>query len=580
MKTTLRRPVAVAMIALAGGTAHTTANAVPERPYKPGQILAKPKAGLPSHVFENLLKATRGKTIEVIGSLGVRVVSVPAQAEKAVVNALSHNPHVEFAELDQAVDFSAIPNDPQFPNAWHLPKIQAPAAWSSTVADGITIAILDTGVNGSHSDLASQMLPGWNAVDGSTTTSDIHGHGTAVAGTAAAASNNANGVAAVAWNAKIIPVRVTNQSNGFAYFSDIARGLNWAADNGADVANISFDVTTSSSVSTAAQYLRGKGGVVVVAAGNSGVDPGYSDNPNMISVSSTNSADAKSAFSNYGNYIDVGAPGEHILTTNNSGSYSNWSGTSFASPVTAGVVALIMRANPNLTPGEIETVLENSADKVAGGWHPYYGNGRVNAANAVQLAMNTRTADTTPPTATLFSPGAGSTVSGIVQVDVNANDNTAVTGVSLYANGRFIGTDATAPYQFSWDTTGTADGGMTLSAVASDAAGNDGQSAGVTVTVRNQPNAADTTPPTVSISNPVNGSTVSGTVSILVSAQDNVSVARIELYINGQLNSTVTGSSLSTRWNTRRVHRGTHTLRAVVIDSSNNSTEQSIQVRT
>lgn len=579
MKITLKRSVEAILIVLAGSAAYTTAHATPDHPYKPGQILVKPKAGLPSQVFENLLKTNNGKAIEVIGSLNVHVVSVPEKAEQAVVNALSHNPNFEFAELDKAVDLSATPNDPSFPSAWHLPKIQAPAAWDSSVADGIVIAILDTGVDTNHSDLASQMVAGWNAVDGSTATNDVYGHGTAVAGTAAAASNNGNGVASVTWNAKIMPVRITNRTDGYAYYSDIARGLNWAADNGADVANISYDVSSSSSVSSAAQYMRSKGGMVVVAAGNSSVDPGYSDNPNMISVSSTNSSDAKSSFSNYGNYIDVAAPGEYILTTTNGGGYGNWSGTSFASPVTAGVVALIMRANPSLTPNEIETVLENSADKIAGGWHPYYGNGRVNAANAVQLAMNTTVADTTAPSATIFSPGAGSTVNGIVLVDVNASDNVAVTEVSLFANGQLVGTDTTAPYEFSWDTASVSDGSATLTAQASDAAGNDGVSSGLAVTVKNQPDVADTTPPQVAISNPVDGSTVSGNIPILVSAQDNVNVNKIEFYVDGKLTSTSSGSSLSTRWNTRKVSKGYHTLKAVATDNANNSAEQSVQVK-
>ena len=96
-----------------------------------------------------------------------------------------------------------------------------------------------------HPDLSSKLLPGWNAVDGSNDTSDIHGHGTAVAGTAAAHTNNANGVAGVASNAAILPVRITNTSDGYAYWSDIARGLTWAADQGADVANISYGVPTA-----------------------------------------------------------------------------------------------------------------------------------------------------------------------------------------------------------------------------------------------------------------------------------------------------------------------------------------------
>ena len=108
-----------------------------------------------------------------IGTLNVHIVSVPEQSEQAVVRALSRNPHIDFAELDMAVAAEFIPDDPKFSSAWHLPKIQATDAWDFSTAQGITIAILDTGVDGTHPDLAGNMTFGWNAVDGSTETSDV-----------------------------------------------------------------------------------------------------------------------------------------------------------------------------------------------------------------------------------------------------------------------------------------------------------------------------------------------------------------------------------------------------------------------
>jgi len=297
--------------------------------WKTGQVLVKPKAGLSDDEFDKILRGNQGKIKEKIGNLRVHVVSVPENAEEAVVRALSKNPHIEFAELDMAyVAETTVPNDPSFTSAWHLPKIQTPNAWDVSKADGITIAILDTGVDSTHPDLAAQMLPGWNAADGSVNTTDVNGHGTAVAGTAAAATNNGVGVSGVAWNAKILPVRVTNNPDGSAYTSDIARGLSWAADNGADVANISFGVSGSATTTSAAQYMFSKGGLTVVSAGNSGIDPGYADNPYMISVSATDSNDAKASWSNYGAFIDVAAPGSYILTTNRGGGYGQWNGTS------------------------------------------------------------------------------------------------------------------------------------------------------------------------------------------------------------------------------------------------------------
>jgi hypothetical protein len=143
--------------------------------------------------------------------------------------------------------------------------------------------------------------------------------------------------------------------------------------------------------------MRDRGGVVVMAAGNKSVDPGLSDNPAIIAVSATTSSDVKASWSSYGDYIDVSAPGVSIQTTTNGGGYGSVSGTSYASPVTAGVVALIMGANPDLSPDEVETILEASADNPVGtsDWHAYFGHGRVNAAVAVQMALN-GTADNCP----------------------------------------------------------------------------------------------------------------------------------------------------------------------------------------
>ena len=587
---------AVAAVLLAGvlGGASGTAYAAPDKPWKEGQILVKPKAGLSDIEFDRILKRNNGQGKGAIGNLKVHVVSVPAQAEQAVVRALSRNPHIEFAELDMAVELSlTTPNDPRYGNQWHLPKIQTPTSWVSSKADNTVIAILDTGVDSAHSDLTSKLIPGWNSVDGSGDTSDINGHGTAVAGTAAATTDNANGVAGVAWNAQILPVRISNRSDGAAYFSDIARGLNWAADQGADVANISYGVSNSSSVTNAAQYMRNKNGLVVVAAGNDGVDPGFKDNIYMISVSATTSSDDKASWSNYGEFIDVAAPGASIQTTTRGGGYGNWNGTSFSSPVTAGVVALIKGANPTLTPEEVEQILKSSADKIAGDIHPYYGHGRVNAATAVEMAYNMLnvTVDNEAPSVNIFSPTGGSTVSGLVEVEINATDNVGVSEVTLYANGFYVGTDTTAPYQFSWDSNQVADGSVTLSATAIDAAGNEGVTSDVNVTVKNaieqveevvdepvEEAIEDMAAPTVAISNPADGSRVARVVKINVSAEDDVAVANIQLFINGSLVSSADGGSLSHNWNTNRESRGTYIIEAIATDTSNKITKHSISV--
>ncbi|MGY6277045.1 S8 family serine peptidase [Methylomonas sp. MgM2] len=555
----------------------------PEKKWVEGQIIVKPRAGLDEDKFERILKAGGGRSKARFNQINAHVVEVPPQAEDAVIKALLNNPNIEYAEKDMLVELSsATPNDPSYSRQWHLPKMQTPNAWDAATGEGVIVAILDTGVEANHPDLVGNLVPGWNVVSNNNDTSPIMWHGTSVAGVVAATSNNATGVSSVAWGAKIMPVRVSNTTDGVAQWSSLANGILWAADHGADVVNMSYDVSIGAYLlNDAAQYFRNKGGVTVVAAGNSNADGGYSDNPYMITVAATDSNDNKSSFSNYGNNVDVSAPGTGIYTTYTNSGYANTSGTSFASPATAGVVALIMSANLYLTPDEVETVLEKSAhDPISGtDWHKYFGWGRVDAAAAVQLAKQTTFVDTQAPAVSIFAPQNNATVSGNVLIEVDASDNSGVTGVDLYANGQFIGRDSTAPYQFSWDSTTVADGSAVFTAVAQDAAGNQATSKGLTVNVVNQPVVQDTTPPTVSIFNPENGSNVSGTVKVEITGSDNIGVKKLALFVdNGLLCSTTDTNSLSCTWNTRKASSGNHIISAIAEDAAGNNGESHITV--
>jgi thermitase len=553
-----------------------------------GRILVKGVPGLSEERMAQILERQGGVSEAKIHGIGVHMVRVPAHAEERMVAALARNPHVQFAELDMLVSPGEFtPADPRYKDQWHLPKMGGPSAWDSVSGDGITIAILDTGVDPNHYDLANKLLPGYNAVDGGSDWSDIHGHGTAVAGVAGAIANNDAGVASVAWGAALLPIRVTNRSDGYAYFSDIARGLTWAADQGARVANISYGATPSSTISSAAHYMKSKGGLVVVAAGNTGTDLGYEDNPDLISVSATNSSDAITSWSSYGNYIDVAAPGAGIVTTKMDNAIGSWNGTSFSSPATAGVVALIMSANPYLTPSEVESILESSAlDLGASGWDNKFGHGRVDAASAVQLALATASppVDDTAPSVS-FELANDSLVADLVTISVHATDDTEVSAVELFVDGKLLGTDTTAPYQFSWDTTEHPNGTITLEARAHDAAGNTA-TATLTVVVDNEdtqdnldPNA-DTEAPAVWFLTPSDGDTVSGGVVIEINASDNVGVTMLACYANGTLLSTRSDSwRLRCRWNTRNTPDGVYDIEAHGEDAAGNKTVQTISVR-
>ncbi len=359
----------------------------------------------------------------------MHVVQVPPGSEQDTVARLAGNPDVRFAELDRLAPPAANVNDPSFGKEWHLAQINAPTAWDTSTGSGITIAILDSGVDGTHPDLAAQLVPGWNFFDDNGDTSDVLGHGTAVAGVAAAASNNGIGIAGVAGGARIMPIRITN-ATGYAYWSTTAQGLIWAADHGADVANLSLEgMAASSTMQTAANYFRSKGGTVIVAAGNAGTVDNTAPTDTMIVVSATDSRDRIASLSSFGNFVSISAPGQSIYSTARGGGYGTWSGTSMAAPMVAGTAALILAVRPDLSPTQVDSTLFASAtDLGATGRDIYFGYGRVNAAAAVQAAVALPLCTRTNPTLTITpSQSAGVKAGTMVpfNITVTNNDTTA-----------------------------------------------------------------------------------------------------------------------------------------------------------
>ncbi len=555
--------------------------------YVKGRLLVQPRAGLSNKDFDGVLKTHGGRRQGKLDKINVYIVELPPQAnETAVAKALAKHPHIKFAELDVAVPASMIPNDPYYGKAWHLPLIGAPAAWDLSIGLGVTVAILDTGTDGTHPDLVAQMVPGWNIYDNNSDTTDVHGHGTIVAGVAAAAGANGVGVVGVSYQTKIMPVRIAD-ANAYAYFSTMAQGITWAAEHGARVANLSYQKAAgSSTVMSAAQYLRSKGGITVICAGNSGIQEPYAPSSSATVVSATDSSDNVTSWSSYGTFVDVAAPGSAIWTTTRGGGYNSASGTSVATPIVAGTYALMMAANPSLSPAGLDSALFATArDLGTAGFDDRYGNGRVDTGAAVVRARETLDTDTSSPTIAITAPTGGQ-VRGLIPVDVNASDNVGVSKAELYAGGTLIAADTTAPFAFSLDTSRFPDGDLQLQARAYDAAGNAGVSAPVMVTVAN-----DITPPTVQILSPANGSTLTGTVQVSVTARDDKKVAKISLQIDGREVAVTYGDSLSYSWDTSTSTNGakrrggskkrsgtTSTVTARAVDPAGNQSQTSVTV--
>jgi len=553
----------------------TVAKAQPYAGWAKGRLLVAPRAGLSAAEFGKALKPLNAHSKGYIRQLNTHIVELPAGADEvAAMKVLRKNRNLKYVELDMAVAPALAVTDPAYGSSWELPKIQAPTAWDSANGNGVTIAVLDTGIDSTHPDLAPNLVPGWNVYDNNSDTTDVHGHGTWVSGVAAMAANNAKGSAGVAWGAKIMPVRIADP-NAYAYWSTVAQGIYWAADHGAKVVNISYNgVSGSSTVQSAAQYLRSKGGVVVVAAGNSGGLESIAANDSLLTVAATDQNDARASFSSYGAYVDVAAPGVSIYTTTVGGGYANASGTSFSSPVVAATAALMLSANNKLTPADVDRILTTtSVDLGTSGYDQYYGFGRVNAAAAVLAAKQTVVADTQAPTVSITSP-TGGRVSGVVAVDVNYSDNVGVTRADFYVNGQLVTSDSLAPFAFAWDTAGKADGSYTLSVQAFDAAGNRGTSPQVAVTIGN-----DSTAPTISSLNLTDGMTISPSKqTISVTATDNQSVAKISLVIDGKEVAVAYGGSLNYSWNTRKLAKGAHTVTVRITDNSGNVTSRTVTV--
>ncbi|GAF66315.1 putative extracellular serine protease [Bacillus sp. TS-2] len=318
------------------------------------------------------------------------VVSSPNETTEQLLERLQNDFSLAFTEPIYLFNKQGLtkPNDEFFePYQWNLEQINTSGGWDLSGGNNITIAILDTGVDPNHADLKDKIKTGYNAFDESDDFSDAHGHGTHVAGVAAAMTNNVTGIAGISWNSTILPVKVLNdEGEGSSY--DVAKGIYWAVDQGAKVINMSLgDYYDSEILYDAIKYAYDRDVVIVVASGNDNVeDPMYpAQYSEVLTVAAVDQNKNRAFFSNYGNHVDISAPGEHIPSLFINNEYTVMSGTSMASPHVAGLAGLVRSLRPDLSNQEVYDVITSSADDLGTkGKDAYYGHGQINIEKALQ----------------------------------------------------------------------------------------------------------------------------------------------------------------------------------------------------
>lgn len=436
-----------------------------EAAFVPGEVIVKFKGGslgpLAARAAAVGLEPSRSLAVAHLGLYklkGSGSALTRSQDTLALVDALNARPDVEYAHPNYILEAAAVPNDPAYSKQWHYPAINLPAAWDiSKGSPEVTVAIVDSGLALDHPDLKANMLSGYDFYSDAATSADGDGrdsdaddpggatneyHGTHVAGTIAAATNNALGVAGVSWNSKLLPVRVLSGRTGTV--ADAIDALAWSVGksvsgvpnnpNPAQVINLSVGEKIPCSgvpgLQDALDVVNAAGAVTVVAAGNYNSDAATTlpaSCNHVITVGSTTLDGKRAYYSNFGRDVDVMAPGgdlkadlnhdgvgDGILSTvkdpAGSYSYAYYEGTSMAAPHVAGAAALILSLNPELSPADVESIIKRGAKPISDATCALgCGAGLIDVAAALEEAGGAQTSPFTlePLTTTLTVPPGG-----------------------------------------------------------------------------------------------------------------------------------------------------------------------------
>jgi len=468
--------------------------------------------------------------VKIKGEKGARKVRVPLGQVDAYVKAYrDHGGDIEYAEPNYIMTKSWTPTDPLYGYQWHFDNavnggVHAQDAWQQLGAPGtpgndagnsVIVAVVDTGVAYENytdpsgrkfykaPDLANTcFVAGKDFVNNDLHANDDESHGTHVTGTIAQSTGNGIGVAGLAFKTCVMPVKVLDK-NGSGTYANVAAGIMYAADNGADVINLSLGGPVPGQViEDAVAYAYNKGVTVVAASGNDNGVIGYpaAYDAYVIAVGATRFDEARAPYSNFGASLDIVAPGGDTSVDQNGDGYGDgvlqqtfnpstkqrnafgywfFQGTSMATPHVAAGAAMVIGNGNATTPDNVRAALQSTADDLgAAGWDSLFGNGLMNLPAA--LSWSTGPVDA-PPSVTIDSPLAGAVISGTaVPITATAVDDIGVVSVNFLVDGVVIGTDAAAPFEATWDSTTASEGNHVVSVTAFDTAG---QSAGAQVSV-------------------------------------------------------------------------------------------------
>ncbi len=445
MKTCLLSLLSLLLIALLvwPAASFASADSSSEAGYAPDELIVKFKPGLKGDEKRNIHAKMNAQERASIDELGVSVVKIPkGQTPKGAADSYKKNPNIEYVEPNYEGVFDIDPDDTYYGSRQpQLTLLNASEGWDILTGGGPIVAIVDSGI-ASHPDLPA-LESGYNFIDNNAGAGDTQGHGTQVAGILGAKGNNKTGIAGVNWNARIMPVKITNTTS--VYAASVAQGIIYAAKNGAKVINLSLGFTTDSAVlRDAVNYAYNEGCVIVAASGNNGASslhyPARYDN--VLAVGATGDGASRYSSSNYGAGLDVVAC-HTFYTTTSSGAYASAAGTSIAAPQVAALASLLLELKPGASPSEIYQLIRNGAKDIgAPGFDQETGYGLIDIGKT--LAQVAKASPSPTPTSTPTpTPAASATPEPTEDLAMPASEEDAMPAGA--APGDASGADATPP---------------------------------------------------------------------------------------------------------------------------------------